>query len=118
MSNSRLQRIQNWPQLAHETGYSVKRLAQRCGVSVRTLELFFASAKCEFPRRWLKRLRMRRAVELLRDGSNVNETADCLGYHDRSHFSREFKKYHGLAPRPFALGASSEQTASFAHSAT
>ena len=118
MRNTRLQRIQNWPQLAHETGYSVKQLAQRCGVSVRALELFFTSAWHESPRRWLKRLRMQRAVELLRDGSNVNETADCLGYHDRSHFSREFKKYHGLAPRPFALRTSSEQAASFAHSAT
>jgi AraC-like DNA-binding protein len=118
MNNLRLHRIQSWPRLAHDAGYSVKTLADRSGVSVRTLELFFSSTKRESPRGWLKRLRMQRAVELLLDGSNVNETAECLGYRDRSHFSREFKKHYGLAPRPFAFRARSEETAFFAHSAT
>jgi AraC-like DNA-binding protein len=118
MRNPRLSRIQDWPQLAHNSGYSVKRLAQKCGVSVRALELFFASVWQESPCHWLKRLRMQRAVELLHDGSNVNETADCLGYHDRSHFSREFTKHYGMAPRSFALRLNCKPTASFAHSAT
>jgi AraC-like DNA-binding protein len=118
MNNSPLCRIQNWPQLAHEAGYSVKALAGNCGVSVRGLEIFFASAKREPPRRWLKRLRMEKAIELLRDGCNVNQTADYLGYQDRSHFSREFKKHYGLPPKRFAAPTGWEETASFAHSAT
>jgi AraC-like DNA-binding protein len=118
MTNSRLRRIQNWPERAHEAGYSVKALAGGCGVSVRVLEMFFTSAKREPPGRWLKRLRMERAIELLRDGSNVSETADCLGYHDRSHFSREFKKHYGLAPKRFAASKWREETAPFSHLAT
>jgi transcriptional regulator GlxA family with amidase domain len=118
MNNPPLHRIQGWPQLAHSAGYSVKALAKLCGVSVRALEMFFSSAKREPPRRWLKRLRMQRAIELLRDGSNVNETAGCLGYHDRSHFSREIKKHHGLAPKRLATPTARAETASFAHSAT
>jgi AraC-like DNA-binding protein len=116
--NSPLQSIQSWRQLAHEAGYSVKALAENCGVSVRALEMFFSSARRESPRRWIKRLRMQRAIELLRDGSNVNETAGCLGYHDRSHFSREFKKLHGLAPKRFAARSKKRRTSSFSHSAT
>jgi AraC-like DNA-binding protein len=41
---------------------------------------------------------MQRAIELLRDGSTVKETPDCLGYADPSHFSREFKNHYGFAP--------------------
>jgi transcriptional regulator GlxA family with amidase domain len=118
MSSARLKRIQNWPKRAHEVRYSVKALADHCGVSVRALELFFSSTRRESPSSWLKRLRMQRAIELLRDGSNVNETADCLGYRDRSHFSRQFKRHYGLAPKLFALCPKKAETTLFAHLAT
>lgn len=117
MTNSSLQRIRNWPQLAHEARYSVKVLAGNCGVSVRTLEIFFLLARRESPRRWLKKLRMRRAVELLCDGSNVNQTADCLAYQDRSHFSRDFKKHYGLSPKRFAARKAVGKATSFSQTA-
>ena len=98
MNNSRASRVRNLPQLAHEAGYSVKSLAAAWGVSVRVLERFFLAAFGEPPRCHLKRLRMRRAIELLRDGSTVKETAARLGYEDPSHFSREFKNRYGFAP--------------------
>jgi transcriptional regulator GlxA family with amidase domain len=96
--NARLHHIQNWPQLAHEANYAVSALAKSCSVSVRNLERLFLPALGETPRRLLKRLRMQRAIELLRDGSTVKETPDCLGYADPSHFSREFKNHYGFAP--------------------
>ncbi|MGO8931303.1 MAG: helix-turn-helix transcriptional regulator [Limisphaerales bacterium] len=102
MNTPRLHRIQNWPQLAHQANYSVSALAAAWGVSVRALERFFVVVFGRKPRQWLRKLRMQRAIELLRDGSNVNETADCLGYRDRSHFSREFKKHYGVPPKKYA----------------
>lgn len=100
--NSRLQRIQNWPQLAHNAKYSVNALASASGVSVRVLERFFLAAFGCKPRQWLKRQRMQRGVELLTDGNNVNETAFYLGYADSSHLSREFKSHYGFAPKQYA----------------
>ena len=99
MNNCRLERIQDWPQRAHDAKYSVKALAKSCGVSVRALERFFVAVFGCKPRQWLKTLRMQKAIKLRREGSNVNETADHLGYHDRSHFSREFKKYLWSCPQ-------------------
>ena len=99
MNNSPLRRIQNWPERAREAKFSVKALAKNCGVSVRTLERFFLAGFGAAPRGWLKRLRMRKAVELLGDGSNVSETADHLGYRYATHFSAEFKQVYGVPPR-------------------
>jgi AraC-like DNA-binding protein len=96
-----LHHIHAWPQLARQASYSVSALAKACGVSVRTLERFFLPAFGETPRRWLKRLRMQRAVELLCDGSNISETADRLGYKYPTHFSAEFKQVHGVPPRDY-----------------
>jgi AraC-like DNA-binding protein len=61
---------------------------------------------------------MERAIELLRGGSNVNQTADCLGYHGRSHFSREFKKHYGFTPSKYANPqAKAAPTPKMSHSA-
>jgi AraC-like DNA-binding protein len=114
-----MHRIQNWPQLAHDAKYSVKALAKSCGITVRVLERFFLAGFGCTPRQLLKRQRMQRAAELLRNGSNVNETADRLGYHDRSHFSRDFKKYYGVAPKEYASRLSkAAQSPNRSHSAT
>lgn len=41
--------------------------------------------KC--PRAWITELKGKRAIELLRNGSNVNETADRLGYQHARNFA-------------------------------
>jgi AraC-like DNA-binding protein len=98
----RLARIRDWPRLAHETKYSVTALAEHCKVCVRTLQSYFLYSLKEPPRLWIKRLRMERALELLRDGSNVNETAALLAYQNHGQFSRAFKRFYGFAPTKHA----------------
>jgi AraC-like DNA-binding protein len=114
--NSRLSHLQNWPQLAHQAGYSVSALAKSCNVSVRTLERFFLPAFGDTPRRWLKGLRMQKAIELLRDGSTIKETAGRLGYEDPSHFSHDFKNRYGFAPTRYVnLAARAAATPRMSH---
>ena len=38
-----------------------------------------------------------------RQGYNIAEAAELVGYHDCSYFSRVFKKYCGVSPKQFIL---------------
>ncbi len=95
---SRLIRIQDWERQAEAADYSLHKLARNCGASVRQLERFFLESRQKSPRLWLNGLRQQRALQLLGEGLTVKEIASQLAYKQASHFSREFKKYHGVAP--------------------
>ena len=96
--NSRLLHIQNWPELAQQANWCVAALARLCGVSVKTLERHFHKNMGTTVKALLVEQRQHRAIELLRDGSSVKETASQLGYSYAHHFSREFKKHYGCCP--------------------
>ena len=96
--NCRLEWTQNWKELAHEANWSATALAEKCGVSLRTLERHFLKAMDRRPQTWLCEQRQQQAIELLRDGCNVKETAKLLGYGHATHFSREFRKHWGHSP--------------------
>ena|SRR5215469_7549124 len=94
----RLRNIENWDELADQAKWSVARLAKQCGVSPRTIERYFLEHKRKSPKVWLNEKRQQNAVELLRKGYSVKETADRLRYRWESTFSREFTKYWGFSP--------------------
>ncbi len=49
-------------------------------------------------------IRMEEAMHLLLTTEmNVQQIAEANGYHDRSHFSRNFKEYTGLTPKQYRL---------------
>jgi transcriptional regulator GlxA family with amidase domain len=51
------------------------------------------------PVEYLQHLRLRRARLLIeRTFLTVKEVMSVVGYNDPSHFSREFRRYHGVAP--------------------
>jgi transcriptional regulator GlxA family with amidase domain len=96
--NTRLKHTQNWQKLAQEANWSVSKTAKLCGVSVRTLERHFFVEMGKTPKTWLVEQRQKQAMELLRNGCSVKETASQLGYQYAQHFSREFKWYWGRSP--------------------
>jgi AraC-like DNA-binding protein len=59
------------------------------------------------PVQYVHALRMLRARVLLeRSFLSVKEVMTLVGCHDPSHFSRDFRYFHGVAPRECRLGAS------------
>jgi len=50
------------------------------------------------------RLKLNKAASLLLTSSRpVHEVAAQVGFEDPYHFSRNFKKFHGLSPRNYRL---------------
>lgn len=99
-----LARIEDWEPLAQECRYSVSKLARQRKVSVREFERFAREEFGRPPHAWLHSLRMKRALELLRDGSLVKEAADLLGYKTREHLGHDFKQYFGIPPSQCGSG--------------
>jgi AraC-like DNA-binding protein len=96
--NRKLQCIQIWPELARQSNWSVTALAKLCEVSSDTLRRHFLANSGKSPRHWLVEERQWQAIELLRDGSSIKETAARLGYNQQTNFTRKFKKHWGVCP--------------------
>jgi len=96
--NTRLKYIQNWPALARQARWSAAALAKLCGVSNDTLRRHFRQHMGRTTRVWLNEQKQRKAIELLRDGSSIKETASRLGYKQQTNFTRKFKGFWGTCP--------------------
>ena len=47
---------------------------------------------------YFTQMKIRRAMELLKEGYGINETAEVLGFCDRNYFSTVFKRTTGESP--------------------
>jgi AraC-like DNA-binding protein len=112
LMTSRLDRVGDWAALAKTSRYMASTIARECGVSPRQLERFFHERMNKSPHQWLRELRMRRAVELLRENVAVKVVAQELCYKDPAHFCRNFKNYFGTTPgQTFAPASSNSLSA-------
>lgn len=109
--NTKLNHIQNWPEIARQVKWSASALAKQCGVSVRTLYRHFLKHMGKNTKTWLAEQRQRNAHELLCDGSSIKETATCLGYRQPNNFSRKYKDHWGECPSLQQPVADRDQTA-------
>ncbi len=74
-------------------------LADLFGMSPNYLNSLFSRWSGESIHRYLIRLRMEKAIVLLRQGNHmVKQVAHEVGYSDALYFSRAFRRYHGLCP--------------------
>jgi AraC-like DNA-binding protein len=85
-----------------QQGFSVKTLAFKLGLEVRTLQRRFRAELRTTPKIWIMRERMLLAPPLLREGLGNKQVADRLSYSCESNFCRDFKRYYGCAPQKFA----------------
>lgn len=78
---------------------TVPELAARVNLSASRFRDLFSSQTGIGPVEYLQRLRLRRARLLLeRTFLTVKEVMTVVGYNDPSHFSRDFRRYHGVTP--------------------
>lgn len=72
-------------------------------LSPSSLQRAFARITGMPPMRYVARLRIERACDLLRAGeANVTEAAFRVGFGDSNHFSRQFRRAMGYTPREYA----------------
>jgi AraC-like DNA-binding protein len=84
-------------------------LADQANLSVSRFRQIFVAQTGTAPAQFLLRLRMRRARLLIeRTFLTVKEIMALVGYNDPSHFTREFRRAHGVPPT--ALRASGAVT--------
>jgi len=77
---------------------NIKKLASTIGVSCRQLDRIFKKALQEPPSRAITRFKLKQAIQMLKAGISVKETARSLGYASPSHFSSVFKAVLGTSP--------------------
>jgi transcriptional regulator GlxA family with amidase domain len=95
-------RIEVTLKLMHEETHRnipVRELAQQVKLSTSHFIRLFKAETSLSPKQYVRELRMKQAESLIYGSFlSVKEIAACLGVGDRSHFSRDFKKFHGHAP--------------------
>jgi AraC-like DNA-binding protein len=95
-------RAKHWIEQNYVHLKTVEQAAQACHVEVAYLSRLFQRFAHTTPYRFLMRLKMNRATELLVDGGLlVKEVAAKLEFADAFHFSRVFKRLYGLPPQRF-----------------
>lgn len=81
---------------------SVEDIAQEAGVSVNWLNDLFKKEHNETVGRFLTRIRMEKAKELLESGEHrISEIAGKTGYNSPSYLAKVFKKTYGLSPQEY-----------------
>lgn len=86
----------------YECYMAVAEIAASAHVSERTLRREFNRALGISPSEYLRKLRVRKAEQLLtRSRLNITETALQCGFADSNYFSRAFRKVNGMSPREF-----------------
>jgi AraC family transcriptional regulator of adaptative response / methylphosphotriester-DNA alkyltransferase methyltransferase len=77
-------------------------VARRLATSRRQLQRAFAEIGDTSFRSHVAKVRMRRALELLREGSlPVRDVANSVGYRQPAQFAKTFRRHHGAPPSSF-----------------
>ena len=80
----------------------VRDIAERFGISDRSLNRLFSEVFQISPKAFLNQQRLRRAAALLENSElNISEVALKCGHPDNNYFSRVFRKHFGCAPREY-----------------
>ena len=78
---------------------SPQQVAQALGLNIRYIANLFKKYSDITPHQYIMRLKLNKAANLLLSTTfSIKEIADLVGFDDPYHFSRNFKKFHGISP--------------------
>lgn len=80
---------------------SIPEIAYFCHISEAGIKRIFDKYAGIGIHKYLLRLKIKAAAELLQDGESVSTVAEKLGFHTQSYFSRAFKRETGISPSAF-----------------
>ncbi len=82
--------------------YTLESLARICNMSRTTFTKRFSVAFDRSPMNFVSEIRLRNAAKLLGQSDHpIKAIATRVGYDSRSHFSRSFKEFYGIAPADY-----------------
>ncbi|WP_022850829.1 GlxA family transcriptional regulator [Limisalsivibrio acetivorans] len=95
-------KIQNWLEKNFRNPISVDLLADKAAMTRRTFERRFKNATGYSPLRYIQRIRIEHAKQLLeKGGTTFDEITYTVGYEDSSTFGKIFKLATGLSPNSY-----------------
>ena len=81
---------------------NISHLSSLCGITPEYFRRLFREHFGDSPISYINKMKIKKAEELLSSGMySISEAAYLSGYTDLSHFSREFKRHVGLAPKEY-----------------
>ena len=87
---------------------SLASVAHEIATSRRQLQRSFSEIGGTSFRTFVARVRMRKALEMLREGQMpVREVANSVGYRQPAQFAKTFRRHHGAPPSSFRGPATS-----------
>ncbi|UZJ45168.1 helix-turn-helix domain-containing protein [Marinimicrobium sp. C6131] len=94
--------VQLWLQDNYPREVALSQVAQRFGLSTRTLNRRFKAATGQTPLEYLQEIRINNARDLLKTSNlTIAEIADKVGYQDTGYFTTLFKKQLAITPREY-----------------
>ncbi len=106
---SSLDAVSDWEQRLKQSGFGVAALAKACEISERELRRYIQDRFGVSAHNWIAVKRMEMARALLMDGKSVKQISSDLDFKQDSHFSREFRRFHGASPTHFRASARSRR---------
>jgi AraC-like DNA-binding protein len=103
VKNSKLWKIETALREIHDhyqRAHQIDDLARMVSMSPSSFHQVFKEVTAASPLQYIKKIRLDKARSFLEEGGlRVNEAAGEVGYESVSQFSREFKRYYGVAPK-------------------
>ncbi len=94
--------IQQWMEVNFNQSSDLNAIAKRFAISERSLKRRFKAATGESPLKYMQRIRMEKAKDIIKHSSTpISQVGFEVGYEDVSYFSKLFKQHYDITPTTY-----------------